>query len=216
MHNIDSNYVDNVNLEEDSFDYDILQNAVEAIKDVDGLILEIGTRRGGSLKYIVDGIVNSNPETIRNIVSVDPYGNIEYNSADHAMRIRLDYTNNMKNEALCNIYDYIKNKPINFCFFNLEDIEFFKRFADGVPIYNETKKIINEYALVFFDGPHDTDSILIEVNFVVNRMPKGSYLVFDDYTLYNYIMIENYLISSLGFKFIEQGKEERKISYKKI
>jgi isopropylmalate/homocitrate/citramalate synthase len=36
---------------------------------------------------------------------------------------------------------------------NPKDTEFFKRYCDGIPIYDEYKRIVNKYAMVFLDGP---------------------------------------------------------------
>ncbi|MGA1048839.1 MAG: hypothetical protein ACO3UU_12595, partial [Minisyncoccia bacterium] len=62
-------------LETDSFDYDVLYNAAKSVVNVDGLLCEIGIRRGGSLKYIIDGVSSNKHKTI---IAIDPYGNIDY------------------------------------------------------------------------------------------------------------------------------------------
>ena len=38
----------------DSQEYEVLTNAVQNIKDVEGAVVEIGTRRGGSAKLIIE------------------------------------------------------------------------------------------------------------------------------------------------------------------
>ena len=198
-------------LETDSFDYELLYNASKSIVDIDGLICEIGIRRGGSLKYIIDGLPVNSQKTI---IAIDPYGNIDYISEENEIG-KLDYTNGMKNESMPHIYNYIRNTNINFIFFNLEDTEFFKRFADGVPIYNETKQIINKYSLVFFDGPHDLRSIQLEIDFFIDKTVKGSVFVFDDIITYNHMAVHERLLSS-GFELFGVGPQNRKLSYKKI
>ena len=150
----------------DSLDYDLLYRAASKACESEGLFCEIGTRLGGSLKYIIDAVQNSNK--FRHIVAIDPYGNIDYFAGDNDNR-KFDYTNNMKNEAMPNIYSYAKNKPVNISFFNLEDTEFFNRFNTGVPVYNEFKEVLNKYAFVFFDGPHDKESVLTEVVWFLTR-----------------------------------------------
>ena len=57
----------------------------------------------------------------------------------------------MKNNMLKNLYNYCSLNKMECLYFPLEDTEFFKRYSDGIPIYNEKKYIINTYALVFFD-----------------------------------------------------------------
>jgi len=198
----------------DSLDYELLQRAVESAKDVEGLFCEIGTRRGGSLKYIIDGITNTSTGNIRHVVAVDPYGDIEYIPGDNQVQ-RFDYTNEMKNESLPNIYNYVKGKPVNLSFFNLEDTEFFHRFSDGVPVYYKNKQIINEYAFVFFDGPHDAESVIMEVFFFDARSVKGTVFVFDDVKAYDHDRIDSFL-KKKGYQVLEIGKEDRKISYVKV
>jgi hypothetical protein len=100
-------------------------------------------------------------------------------------------------------------------FFNLEDTEFMGRFHDGVPVYDGGKQILNHYALVFFDGPHDTLSILNEVLFFLPRSRIGSVFVFDDIQTYQHQMIEKALYLH-GYRLIEVGPKNRKASYEKV
>ena len=201
-----------VDLPGDSFDYELLYMAAASIKNVPGAVCEIGTRRGGSLRYIIDGLLSVG-DTNRNVVCIDPYGNIEYASGENEV-IRQDYTNNMRNESLPNIYTYVQNRPINVVFFCLEDTEFFNRFADGVPFYQEYKEVVNQYAMVFFDGPHDTPSLLKELEFFYPRSPIGAQWVFDDVSLYPHDIIHNNLLAN-GFAVAQWGTLGRKLRYVK-
>jgi hypothetical protein len=94
----------------------------------------------------------------------------------------------------------------------MEDTEFFMRFEDGVPVYNEYKQILKDYALVFFDGPHDVPSVLKEISFFSSRTPVGGIWVFDDITYYDHDVVEK-VIFNLGFQPME--KTLVKASYKK-
>ena len=201
-----------IDLPGDSLDYDVLFNAAKKIKNVDALICEIGTRRGGSTKYIIDAV--SNPNFVHNMICIDPYGNIEY-CATEEYRGRLDYTNDMKNECMVNLYKYVQGKNINLMFYNLEDIEFFDKFAYGVPVYIENKRLLDKYSLVFFDGPHDIRSIMNEIEFFKDKVIKGSVYIFDDVLSYPHATVDEYLLEN-GFTRLEVGKENRKISYIKI
>lgn len=196
----------------DSLDYDLLYRAAERATKIEGLFCEIGTRRGGSLKYIIDAITNSNK--FRHLIAIDPYGNIDYTPGDHGIQ-KFDYTNNMKNEAMPNIYSYAQRKPVNIVFFNLEDSEFFNRFGTGVPVYQEVKEVINKYAFVFFDGPHDKESILNEVVWFLQRIVVGSVFVFDDVQAYDHDSVDSLLLKN-SFERLETGSENRKISYVKV
>ena len=196
----------------DSLDYDLLYRAAEKAHNVEGLFCEIGTRRGGSLKHIIDAVTNTG--TFRHIVAIDPYGNIDYTPGDHGVQ-KFDYTNVMKNEAWSNIYQYAQGKPVNIIFFNLEDTEFFNRFNTGVPVYQEVKQIFSKYAFVFFDGPHDKESILSEVVWFLPRVDVGSVFVFDDVQAYDHDYIDEFLLKN-NFERLETGVEGRKISYVKV
>lgn len=195
----------------DSYDYDVLFNAATSIKNVPGTICEIGTRRGGSLKFIIDGLLSVNDNN-RNVICIDPYGNIDYHMSDIRFE-KSDYTNDMRNEAMSNIYTYVNNKPINVVFLCIEDTEFFNRFQDGFPFYQTNKTIVNQYALVFFDGPHDKASIIKEVEFFLPRTVIGSQFVFDDVSDYDHQAIDDILLQN---NFKEVKRTDRKISYVKV
>lgn len=197
-----------ISLPTDSQDYHVLFNAAASIKGIDGIVCEIGTRKGGSTKYIIDGLLSAEDNN-RDLICIDPYGNIDYFSNEHSC-CKSDYTNEMRNETFINVYRYVTGKPINVVMLCLEDTEFFKRFEDGVPIYNNFKKIINQYSLVFFDGPHCSSAILKEVEFFYPRTVKGSKFVFDDICDYNHDIIHNVLVNN---NFLEIETSYRKKSY---
>lgn len=200
-------------IESDSLNYEVLANAVLKIKDVPGIVCEIGTRRGGSLKVIVDNLIK-NEDFNRNIVCLDPYGNIDYfmGEKETDRPLKLDYTNTMRNQAMSAIYEYVEEKPVNVVFMCLEDTEFFKRYTDGVPFYNEFKTVEEKYALVFFDGPHTAEALDTELAFFDPRSAVGTVWVFDDTELYDHDSVEKQLFS-LGWELIEQTP--RKSSYVK-
>lgn len=211
----------------DSVDYEVLIRAVKGTAELTGLVCEIGTRAGGSLKIIIDTMCRQIP---RPIVSVDPYGWLDYAFGDQ--KVKFDYTNTMRDWCLRDIHDYLlwlnktraedfmKGAPINAVFFTLEDTEFFKRFSDGVPIYdNGEKKVYEKYSLVFLDGPHSLDAVKAEVDFFAPRMEKGGALVIDDINLVNYEALEKHIFEC-GFSLVEKsnGRSDgsgRKAAYKK-
>ena len=217
----------------DSQEYDILANAaLELGMNTPGAIVEIGTRRGGSAKIIIDALA-AKGNVNRPMFCIDPYGNIDYvqtnktysvfnpsmelegdpNSTEISKATKLDYTNDMRNRIIPSLYYYAFSQGLNFTFFCLEDHEFFKRYADGVPIYQEEKKIVNEYALVFFDGPHTNEFIEEEINFFLERTPIGGVYVFDDIWMYDHDRFEKILFEN-GFEVKE--RRQIKASYVKI
>lgn len=198
-------------LETDCEDYHVLSNAVKEIKHVPGIVCEIGTRRGGSLKIIVDSLLE-NLDYDRNVISLDPYGNIEYVSSE-GERVRYDYTNDMRNETIVALYQYLMKKPVNVVMYILEDTEFFNRFNEGVPFYKDYKVVLNNYSLVFFDGPHDVSAVLKEMEFFLPRSEIGSVWVIDDIHVFPYQAIKEILLNS-GFEVLEESRV--KASFKKI
>jgi hypothetical protein len=201
----------NYKLETDCEDYHVLVNAVKQIKNVSGIVCEIGTRRGGSMKLIIDSLLENNDYN-RNVIGIDPYGNLEYISSE-GQSIRYDYTNNMRNETMIALYQYVIGKPVNLIMYHLEDTEFFERFKNGVPFYNDFKIVQTEYSLVFFDGPHGLDAIINEMKFFYDKTPIGGLWVVDDIHVIPYHLLKDMLNNS-GFELVEETRI--KASYKKV
>jgi len=198
--------------ETDSEEYHILQNAVRNIKNVPGAIVEIGTRKGGSAQLIIDTLVE-NDDTNRAMFCIDPYGDILFPLADQ--KLYFNYTNDMRNEVVPNLYKYAYDRGLNFQFFLMEDTEFFKRFTDGVPIYdNKQKMIVDKYAMVFLDGPHDNVSVLDEVYFFMKRSYQGSVIVIDDAYACSIDGMFNPLMETMGYVVAERGGS--KVVYQKV
>lgn len=191
-----------VRLETDSGEYEILTEGVRRIKDVTGMLCEIGTRRAGSLVHIINAL-GANEDYDRNIAFIDPYGDIEYAHREGDVR-RLDYTNIMRNETFGAFFTRLSTYRVNPVPFVMEDTEFFKRFADGVPFYAHGKKLETQYALVFFDGPHNVASVLEEIAFFNPRTPVNGVWVFDDIGFYDHAKIEVELFKT-GWELLQKG-----------
>lgn len=186
-----------INLPGDSGDYDLITDAVERSNGLKGPAVEIGLRRGGGTKHVIDVIAKQ--EFKRDVIAIDPYGNIDYNTVvDHTgpKVVKMDYTNTMRNECLVNLYDYAEMMKVNFVFINLEDTEFFERYKDGVPVYQEFKRIESKYSFVHFDGPHFTDDVVKEIEFFMPRMEKNATFVFDDVSYYDHSIIDKILLEN--------------------
>lgn len=201
-----------INLPGDSGDYDLITEAAEITSGLTGFACEIGLRRGGGTKHMIDVIAKQNPK--RDMLAIDPYGNIDYNTVVNfnagPQVVKLDYTNTMRNECLVNLYDYAEMQKVNFIFINLEDTEFFKRYADGVPVYQEHKRLVNSYSLVHFDGPHFTDDVVKEIEFFMPRAELGAAFVFDDVSYYDHSIVDKILLEN-GWKNLQ--KKSFKWSY---
>jgi hypothetical protein len=178
--------------------YDVMKKYVKTLKGVDGLSCEIGLRRGGGTKTIVDAFLENNDKRVH--VCMDPYGNIIY--TDIVGPHRSDYTDDMKNETLAELYRYAFDKRVNILFFNIEDSEFYRRFCDGVPVYNEEKQYINSYCFVHVDGQHDVDSVKLAADFFVPRISIDGIIIFDNTDHYNHNPIHEYMLRN-KFAFME-------------
>lgn len=215
----------------DSREYEILANAAAKLsRETPGAVVEIGTRRGGSAKIVIDTLFRNN-NSDRSMFCIDPYGNIEIectnlsttihnpdrkiegdpNSRELTSKQRFDYDNGMRNRVIPSLYYYAYQHGLNFSFFCLEDTEFFKRYADGVPVYNNFKVLMNEYAFVFFDGPHDNVSVDVETSFFLERAPVGAVFVYDDIWMYDHDRVVEEKIFPRGFEILE--KQHVKASY---
>jgi len=186
----------------DSREYNILENAARKIVNVQGLTCEIGVREGGGTQKILDILKSTNQNKIH--IAIDPFGNIEYEHWE-TKKERLDYTNKMKNTMLKNLYTYCSDNDMEVIFFPLEDTEFFAKYSNGVPVYNEYKQIINTYALVFLDGPHTTSLVKTEFDFFMDKIPVGGVIIFDDIDQYPHMTNLDEYIRSNGFEILEQG-----------
>lgn len=217
----------------DSSEYEILVNGALAVKGVEGAVLEIGSRRGGSARMIMDALVQ-NGDNNRSMFCVDPYGNIDLEitninastfyssqyeikgdpqSKEETLPAKFDYTNTMRNRVVPSLYYYAFDNGFNFSFFFMEDTEFFKRFPDGVPVYDEVKKIEDKFAFVFFDGPHTNQAVIDEIAYFMDKAPIGAVWVFDDIWMYDHDIIEEKYLFPNGFEILE--KQKIKASYAK-
>jgi len=187
----------------DSFEYEFFDEAIQLLKNPIGVSVEIGVRRGMGTKCIIDAYRKYHPHILLKHLGIDPYGNILYRTSDNDKGGRLDYTNKMKQDALLAI---IKEYP-EFNFINLEDSEFFKRYADGYPVYDFEKKLLTKYETVHFDGPHDTESVMKEVDFFLERRPEQCVYIFDDIDTHDIDKIGEHLIWN-GFKEFKKGKRK--------
>jgi hypothetical protein len=187
----------------DSHEYNFLEEAVQLLKKPTGVSVEIGVRLGLGSKLIIDSYRKYHPQVSLTHLGIDPYGNIFYAASDEVPQTKFNYDNNMKKETLIN---FAKNYP-EFHLVCLEDTEFFKRYGDGYPVYNEVKKLITKYDCVHFDGPHDTKSIMEEIEFFVLRKAKECVFIFDDILGCDMVKIGDYLNLN-GFKEIKKGNNK--------
>lgn len=194
----------------DSENYEVLTNAVKAAAGVEGLSIQIGLRLGFGAKLILDALRETDQDRLH--IAIDPYGNIEYDATE-VDRGRRDYTNHMMHDGLANLHLYALLNGMNFLFLPLEDTEFFARFEDGVPVYDEVKHVESDYALVVLDGPHAAAPVLNEFLWFNARTRPGAIMVFDDVRTYDHASVD-FAAAACGWKVLEESP--CKISYRKV
>jgi hypothetical protein len=195
----------------DGNNYDVIEEACNLVKDVSGIICEVGTYMGGGIKLTIETFAKLNQHKDRVFVGIDPYGSIPYfHFGEKTVSV---YSNKVKNNFLTKIYELCFDLDVNFIFYNLTDSQFFNRFSDGVPIYSNEEYLMNEYALVIIDGPHEINTVINEFNFFKDRISTGGIIVFDDIEQYDHAKVEQLILSS-GFILVSAATYKK--SYKKL
>lgn len=189
--------------------YEMMKKYIVTLKNVPGLSCEVGLRRGGGTQIICDTFIENDDKRVH--VCMDPYGDILY--SDIAGVHRSDYTDVMKNETLAELFSYASQKNVNILFFNMEDSEFYKRFPDGVPVYDKEKYVINIYCFVHIDGQHDLESVLTAAKFFIPRTFKGGFLVFDNTDHYDHTDVDELLITN-GYLLVDEAHNKK--IYKRV
>lgn len=193
--------------------YKNLIKYIPELKGVEGGSIEIGLRRGGGTLEIIEAFLENNDK--RPHICVDPYGNIEY--WGNGKITQYDYFNSMRNETISNLYKYADIRDVNIIFYNLEDSEFYKRFDDGVPIYDNGEKIImSKYCLAHIDGQHDVKSVDIATDFFIKNISVKGIIVYDNTDYYEHGEIHNKLLNNNFEVLIEEGVHSYKKVYRKL
>lgn len=189
--------------------YKSLIKYIPELKGVEGMSIEVGLRRGGGTLEIVEAFLENDDK--RTHICVDPYGDIEYHG--HGRIMQYDYFNSMRNETISNLYKYAEHRNVNIIFYNLEDSEFYKRFSDGVPTYDNGKKQVqSKYCLAHIDGQHDLKSVDIATDFFIPNLSVNGIIVYDNTDYYEHESIHDKLLNN-NFEVLIQ---EEVHSYKKV
>ena len=201
----------------DSADYKLLAKWANQLSALDFTVsVEIGVRQGYGTQVIMENLPEPNFH-----IGIDPYGDIKYKHVDEKEgtapywkdangQIMVDFDGSFKVPTYPNTMkqDFLEafKKHDNFILHQLEDTEYFNAFGNGVPIYYQgTKRVVNTYDFVFFDGPHTTEAVMNEAMFFANRSRVGTRFVFDDHDTYRMDLIAHAL-TFYKFKTIETGE----------
>ena len=204
----------------DSMEYQAIFSYAKTIQDVEGIVLEIGTRLGQGIYTAMQACVE-NGDKDRFFIGIDPYGSIEYKHGEFSTPARegfqvqseTHYNRNMMNAFLCSIYKYCYDNDLYYSHYAMEDTEFMKLYKDGVIIYDDYKQVIDKYALIIFDGPHDLESVKVETLFFKDKISVDGVLIYDDIADYDHMVIDKMLLEE---NFVRLFMGARKAVYKKI
>lgn len=198
-------------IEGDSDEYWFLTEGIELSKDIQGMCIEIGLRRGMGTKTIIDAVRQFCPD--KTVIAVDPYGSLLYKPRDHMEPCRLDYTNQMKNETLAALWSYIAENPIDFHYFCSTDTQYFADRKHGVVTYDYKQGLQTLYSTVHLDGPHGVKEVNYEIDWFATRMLPGAILCIDDITP-DFIPIEK-VEAHMGDRFVCVKKGMKKGLWKR-
>ena len=206
-------------IEGDSKDYDLLASWSERVakhfKNKIMLTAEIGMRKGLGTKLILN-YIRPNYSGLHFHVSIDPYGDLVYEHYDKTQPSKMDYNEKMFAEVK---QDFASEPRFNLL--NMTDRVFMEKYYYGVEFYWDSKKyLLNEYALVHFDGPHKTTDVINEAVFFAERAAPGAVFIFDDWQTYDCNIVRE-VLNRYGFEFCSNGsrkmivqKQDEKINIK--
>lgn len=193
----------------DSGEYELLREATLTAASIPGVGCEIGVRRGGGSRAIMEAFIDAGVNKTH--VMVDPWGDIPYLTTEgNRVVLPTDYTNEMRSQFLLDLGVWSQGKNVNPVVINLTDEDFFRLYADGVPTYVDKQRIVEtNYCLVHLDGPHSSEPVNREAEWFAPRMLPGAMLVCDDVEgYYDHWEKSDPFIRSLGFELYKRGQHK--------
>lgn len=182
----------------DSQEYELLKKWSEDFDCQGYKTCEIGVREGLGSKIIMDNVRNNYIH-----VGVDPYANLKYQHYDDSPEYTCDYTDQMRDTLLNDLYKYRNQGRFTLC--NMTDIDFM----------NVSKHQESKFAFVHLDGPHMTKDVITEAVWFANRSAPHTRFVFDDHPKYEMSLIAN-VLTYYGFKTIEMGDNKCLLEKNKV
>ena len=193
----------------DSSEYHLITKHIGKLNiDRATLTCEIGLREGLGSKIIMDAVREHKPNLYKH-VAIDPYNNLSYEHYDNEGSVVAGYTEEMKQKTVSYLY---QNYP-EFDFYHMTDDYYFRTMGDGhqLGLFNNMM-LFGLYKVVHFDGPHTTEAVIQELNFIIPRSETKALFIIDDYKDLR-MGIVDMLLLTYNFKVVEEG--ENKIIYQK-
>ena len=132
-----------------------LKDCIDKVKNIDLPILEIGSAWGRSTAVLA-GYSGD-----KKVYTIDPHtGGINFIKKGVSLDTLDEFNTNIKR---LNLFDKIK------------------QFNYGTEYVMSNNMISENFSLVFIDGLHTYEGVKIDIDFIINKLVKGSIVVFDDY-----------------------------------
>ena len=197
----------------DGQDYNVLEQCVKDIKNVEGTVCQIGIRGGGSSAIILTALYK-NGDFGRNMIDIDCFGGLFYEFAEGKKEYR-DHTNVLRNQVYVDIYTFLKeNDTVNYVLIPLSDIDYFTAFPMGFVFYDKDQRFQDYYySFVFLDAVHSENATLSQLEFFMSRMSKDGIILIDDWDTFPFNKCKEVLKAN---NFKEHIKSEHKIAYRKV
>jgi hypothetical protein len=187
-----------------------------SILHLDGGTAEVGVYKGGSSKLVMETFAKAGQSNIH--IGIDPYGNMsfwDYEWNQHRIEDNANYpgyTNRLGYYTQSLLFNFAHENKQDYLYFKLTDSDFYKIFADGVPIYKEEPSMLNSYRLVLIDGNHKTSCVLEAIHYFDQKMVKDGIIIFDDVNRYPHKDLVHPVLISLGYT--EEDTTNDRIAYK--
>lgn len=141
----------------------------------DGLTIEVGTRRGGSAKMILEILLDMYaPDKPPMLFTVDPYGYRPYRMGDVVIF-----------PGPYGERDYVAQKKLlaeypHHAHWRCDSQEFFKRCLGMTHWHLGEESTVENIAFALLDGQHDGESVAAEIDQIIPFMARGGRIVIDN------------------------------------
>ena len=145
-------------------------------------VLEVGVFCGVTARNICE-LLNKNHKNDFSYFGLDLFGSEKQNNIDE-IEPKFLKNQNFSNPLKKIYYNYILKENLN----SLESVsKFLKKFSDNIQLVKgDTKETLNKIPLekinfVFLDGGHSYETVSSDLNILMQKLPKNSHILCDDY-----------------------------------
>jgi predicted O-methyltransferase YrrM len=145
--------------------------------DIDGPIVEIGTRLGGSAICFMEVLCYYGKK--KQIITVDPYGSLPFETCENLNPcVNSEYDEDMYRRAIYEMSKFAYENCMDHMHFKATSTYFMKQY-DKLETFDEGKAVpVKNPSFVYLDGSHKYK--IAEANFFFNKLQKGGFIVIDD------------------------------------